>query len=83
MEYLLSIVLGGLASWMQKGSLEGFPKWAKFALAVFACASVSLALNIYNAYSGGTFDKNELLALFGTSFTASQALYNVYFANKK
>ena len=83
MEYLVSMVLGGIASWIQKGKGKSLPSWARYVISFSSCFVISGGIMAYNSWSGGDFDLNELLASTGAAFVASQSLYNLHFKPQK
>lgn len=79
MEYLISAVLGGVASWLQGGKGKDLPSWARFLISVGSCLAVGIGITAYNIWSGGDYDLNEFLASAGLAFGISQSYYNLYF----
>ena len=79
MEYLISLVLGYVASKLQSNRLKKLKRGWRFLIAFTACVLVSCAVNFFNVLQGGTLDLNEILASFAVAFGTSQIYYNLYF----
>lgn len=83
MEYLISLVLGAVASWLQGQKGKELGKGWRLTIAFISCFAVAIGANLYDVFiKGGSFDINDLLATFGIAFGASQIFYNTYFRDK-
>lgn len=83
MEYLISLGLGAVVSFLQGQKGKTLGRGWRFAIAFIASFAVAVSVNAYSIFvKGGTFDFNELLASLGAAFVASQGFYNLYFKGK-
>lgn len=83
MEQLVALLLGLVASALQKDRFKRIGKRYRFLISLVACVIMGLGVQGYTLWAEGTFSGEELLANIGMAFAASQTYYNVYFRLKK
>lgn len=82
MEYILSMLLGWVASWLQTGTGKSFSRREKFLIALLASMVSGLAVTVVSILHTGNPSPEQLLSYIGVAFTASQTSFNMYFKNK-
>lgn len=82
MDQIISIALGFVASYVQKGTGKDLTKRTKYIISFSACILAGLLAHVMQIMVAGEFDLNELLANIGIAFATSQTYYNAYFKPK-
>ena len=82
MDQIISLLLGFVASYVQKGTGKKFSKRTKYIISLSACVLAGLIAHAMQIMAAGEFDLNELLANIGIAFATSQTYYNAYFKPK-
>ena len=82
MDYLISIIFGWVASFLQGERGKHLGKLQRYLVSFASCLLVALAVTGWKLFSEGTFDLEQSFVYLSTAFMTSQTFYMSYFKTK-